>query len=77
MCYAKFVDEIKKVLTKAIKQGGTTLRDFVQVEGNPGYFAQHLNVYGKAGEQCLVCDSVIKQIKQGQRSTFYCASCQR
>ena len=75
--YKKLVEEIKKVLSKAIEQGGTTLRDFVQAEGNPGYFQQQLNVYGRAGENCLVCNSVIKQIKQGQRSTFYCAKCQR
>ena len=75
--YMKFVDEIKKVLARAIEQGGTTLKDFVQVEGNPGYFAQQLNVYGRAGEKCVLCGSEIKQIKQGQRSTFYCSRCQR
>jgi formamidopyrimidine-DNA glycosylase len=68
---------IKQVLARAIEQGGTTLRDFVQAEGKPGYFQQQLNVYGRAGEKCLTCDSVIKQIKQGQRSTFYCSQCQK
>ena len=68
---------IKEVLARAIEQGGTTLRDFVQAEGKPGYFQQELNVYGRAGEKCLVCESVIKQIKQGQRSTFYCSDCQK
>ena len=68
---------IKEVLAQAIEQGGTTLRDFVQAEGKPGYFQQQLNVYARAGESCLTCDSVIKQIKQGQRSTFYCSQCQR
>ena len=75
--YQKLVLMIKEVLSKAIEQGGTTLKDFVQAEGNPGYFQQELNVYGRAGEKCTVCGSVIKQIKQGQRSTFYCATCQR
>ena len=75
--YQKFVAEIKIVLANAIKQGGTTLKDFVQVEGSPGYFAQELNVYGRKGQECLVCGSNIKQITQGQRSTFYCAKCQR
>lgn len=68
---------IKEVLARAIEQGGTTLRDFVQAEGKPGYFQQQLNVYGRAGEKCLACDSIIKQAKQGQRSTFYCSQCQK
>lgn len=75
--YQKLVVEIKAVLAKAIEQGGTTLQDFVQVEGSPGYFKQQLNVYGRAGEACFTCDTPIKQITQGQRSTFYCARCQR
>ncbi len=75
--YEKLVEVIKEVLARAIEQGGTTLKDFVQVEGNPGYFQQELNVYGRAGEACLVCESSIKQIKQGQRSTFYCSKCQK
>jgi formamidopyrimidine-DNA glycosylase len=74
--YEVLTDCIKHVLARAIEQGGTTLRDFVQAEGKPGYFQQQLNVYGRAGEQCLVCESTIKQIKQGQRSTFYCPQCQ-
>ncbi len=75
--YEKLVSMIREVLAQAIQQGGTTLRDFVQAEGKPGYFQQQLNVYGRAGEACLKCDSAIKQIKQGQRSTFYCSHCQR
>ena len=75
--YEKLVETIKNVLAAAIEQGGTTLKDFVQAEGKPGYFQQQLNVYGRAGEPCMVCDAEIKQIKQGQRSTFYCAKCQR
>jgi len=75
--YQKLVTEIKTVLAKAIEQGGTTLQDFVQVEGSPGYFKQELNVYGRAGEDCFNCRSIIKHLTQGQRSTFYCAKCQR
>ena len=75
--YQTLVKAIKEVLAKAIEQGGTTLKDFTQVEGNPGYFQQQLYVYGRAGEACPNCKAGIKQIKQGQRSTFYCATCQR
>jgi len=75
--YETLVLCIKQVLARAIEQGGTTLRDFVQAEGKPGYFKQELNVYGRTGEPCNVCGEAIKQIKQGQRSTFYCGVCQR
>lgn len=75
--YVLLTDCIKSVLAKAIQQGGTTLRDFVQAEGKPGYFQQQLNVYGRSGEDCRQCGETIRQIKQGQRSTFYCARCQR
>lgn len=75
--YKNLVEKIKEVLARAIEQGGTTLKDFVQAEGKPGYFQQQLKVYGRAGEACVSCDALIKQIKQGQRSTFYCGKCQR
>ena len=75
--YEKLVDAIKAVLARSIEQGGTTLRDFVQAEGKPGYFQQQLNVYGRAGEECRVCGSLIKQASQGQRSSFYCSICQK
>ncbi|MDH5785879.1 MAG: bifunctional DNA-formamidopyrimidine glycosylase/DNA-(apurinic or apyrimidinic site) lyase [Chromatiales bacterium] len=67
---------IKQVLAAAIEQGGTTLRDFVGSDGKPGYFAQQLNVYGREGEPCHSCGTAIKQLVQGQRSTFYCPHCQ-
>jgi formamidopyrimidine-DNA glycosylase len=73
----KLVDAIKQILTEAIKQGGTTLRDFTREDGQPGYFAQKLFVYGKAGEPCAECGKPIKQITQQQRSTFYCTACQK
>lgn len=70
-------DVIKKVLQRSITQGGTTLRDFINSDGNPGYFAQSLQVYGREGEPCRACETTIKQKVLGQRSTFYCSSCQR
>lgn len=73
----KLVDAIKQILADAIEQGGTTLRDFTRADGQPGYFAQKLFVYGKAGETCAKCGSPIKQFTQQQRSTFYCTSCQK
>lgn len=71
------VTSIKNVLHNAIQQGGTTLRDFVNSDGAPGYFQQTLNVYGRAGEPCRSCGQLIKSKVIGQRSTFYCAVCQR
>jgi len=71
------VTEIKAVLDEAIQQGGTTLRDFVGGNGKPGYFRQALRVYGRAGEPCLACGSTIKQLRLGQRASYYCPTCQR
>ena len=73
----KLVTAIKKILDAAIKQGGTTLRDFTRENGQPGYFAQQLQVYGRAAEACTECGKAIKQISQQKRSTFYCTSCQK
>lgn len=67
---------IKAILAKAIEQGGTTLKDFVNSEGKPGYFQQTLNVYGRAKQSCTTCNTGIKQTVIGQRSTFYCPRCQ-
>ena len=71
------VDEIKKVLAYAIERGGTTLRDFVNETGNPGYFAQELMVYGRAGKACKQCGNTLKTRQIGQRASAYCAVCQR
>lgn len=68
---------IKRVLKDAIKLGGTTLRDFVSVEGKSGYFQQKLYVYGRGGSSCLSCKTTLIEIKVGQRSTVYCPECQR
>ena len=73
----KLVDAIRTTLHSAIQAGGSTLRDFVNATGNPGYFQQQHWVYGRAGQPCLVCGKPILQIKQGQRSTFYCGQCQK
>jgi formamidopyrimidine-DNA glycosylase len=72
----KLVLAIKAVLKAAIKTGGTTLRDYVNAEGTPGYFAQKLFVYERAGEQCRVCKAAVKQFTQGARSTYWCSTCQ-
>lgn len=69
-------DIIKEVLAEAITQGGTTLKDFTQSDGKPGYFAQKLQVYGRAGKKCYVCDSVLEEIRQSNRSSVFCPSCQ-
>lgn len=68
---------IKSVLTKAIIQGGTTLKDFIQPDGKPGYFAQVLQVYGREGEACHDCGSRIEAKIIGQRNSFFCPRCQR
>jgi formamidopyrimidine-DNA glycosylase len=68
---------IKDVLGEAIKTGGTTLRDYVNADGAPGFFRQKLFVYERAGEACRVCRSAVKQFAQGQRSTYWCSTCQR
>ncbi|CAN0603618.1 unnamed protein product, partial [Ectocarpus sp. 12 AP-2014] len=72
----RLVDAIKVVLTKAIKAGGTTLRDFVNGDNKPGYFKQELNVYDRAGKLCYSCQETIEKIKQAGRSSFFCPKCQ-
>ena len=72
----KLTDIIKQVLSDAIKQGGTTLKDFTQADGKPGYFAQKLMVYGRAGQKCLLCQTVLEEIRQSSRSSVFCPSCQ-
>jgi len=68
---------IKDVLGEAIKIGGTTLRDYVNADGAPGYFRRKLFVYERAGEACRVCKAPVRQFVQGQRSTYWCSTCQR
>jgi formamidopyrimidine-DNA glycosylase len=73
----RLVESIKLVLHEAIEVGGTTLRDFVDGDGRPGYFQLALRVYGRAGEPCRSCGRPIRQIVLGQRATYYCPGCQR
>ncbi|MFL6551621.1 MAG: bifunctional DNA-formamidopyrimidine glycosylase/DNA-(apurinic or apyrimidinic site) lyase [Povalibacter sp.] len=75
--FKALVKSIRSVLRAAIREGGTTLRDYVNPQGTPGYFRQKLFVYERAGEPCRVCSTPIKQLVQGQRSTYFCPKCQR
>ncbi len=75
--YEKLVLCIKQVLQRAIDAGGTTLRDFTDSDGDPGYFSQSLQVYGRKNQPCNICQRRLKEIRQGQRSTVYCPKCQR
>ncbi len=73
----KLVTEIKATLNAALDAGGSSISDFFGADGNPGYFQQEYFVYGRTDEPCKVCDKPIKSIRLGQRSTFFCASCQK
>lgn len=75
--YQQLVPIVKQTLADAIEQGGTTLKDFAQTDGKPGYFAQKLLVYGRKGEPCVTCKESLIEIRQGQRSTVYCKNCQK
>jgi len=75
--YEALAAAIRDVLERAIRQGGTTLRDFTNSAGNPGYFAQELLVYDRAGLPCFQCQAPIRKKVIGQRSSFYCVRCQR
>lgn len=72
----RLVSAVKETLALAIEAGGSTLRDYVDAGGRPGYFQQQSLVYERGGEPCLRCGGRIRQIRQGQRSTYYCVSCQ-
>ena len=74
--YETLTKSIKKILTDAINNGGTTLNDFSNVDGSPGYFAQILSVYDRDGMPCMRCNGKIKRIIQNQRATYYCPKCQ-
>lgn len=75
--WERLVDAVKDILAHAIARGGTTLRDFLDPDGEPGYFAQELFVYGRAGQPCKVCGSTLRAAAWGQRATVYCPKCQR
>lgn len=74
---ARLVEEIRRVLSDAIEVGGTTLRDYVDPAGNPGYFRQRLYVYERDGKPCRRCQTPIRHRVTGQRSTYWCPTCQR
>jgi formamidopyrimidine-DNA glycosylase len=75
--YERLAQAIRVVLAAAIEQGGSTLRDFIGADGQAGYFQQSYFVYDRSGQECRVCGAAVRQIKQGQRSTFYCVNCQK
>jgi len=75
--YEKLADAIRETLAAAIEQGGITLRDFMGVNGQPGYFQQTYFVYDRTDQPCRLCGTSVRQLKQGQRSTFYCPNCQK
>ncbi|OWW20615.1 bifunctional DNA-formamidopyrimidine glycosylase/DNA-(apurinic or apyrimidinic site) lyase [Noviherbaspirillum denitrificans] len=75
--YEKLAAAIRETLAAAIEKGGSTLRDFMAADGQPGYFQQTYFVYDRTGEPCRICGAPVRAIKQGQRSTFYCPNCQK
>jgi formamidopyrimidine-DNA glycosylase len=75
--YARLSDAIKSILAYAIERGGTTLRDFLNPDGAPGYFEQELSVYGREGEPCRACSAPIRSLRLGNRASCYCPRCQR
>jgi formamidopyrimidine-DNA glycosylase len=74
--FLKLADSIRHVLAHAIERGGSTLRDFVREDGTPGYFQLELKVYDRAGQPCTVCQTPIRHLVIGQRSTWFCPVCQ-
>lgn len=74
--YQRLAKAIQEVLADAIDAGGTTLQDFTQSDGSPGYFQQQLRVYGRAGQACYRCGHTIQNIIIGNRSSYYCPRCQ-
>ena len=75
--YERLAAAVREVLGKAIQAGGTTLRDFLGGDGQPGYFRHELAVYDREDEPCVRCESPVAAIVQGQRRTYYCKNCQR
>jgi formamidopyrimidine-DNA glycosylase len=75
--YDRLASAIREILAEAIEVGGTTLRDFSDARGDPGYFQQTLMVYGRDGETCKVCGSTVRRVVSGNRSVFFCGRCQR
>lgn len=74
--YVRLALEIKRILANAIERGGTTLRDFIGGDGQPGYFQQELFAYGRGGEPCKVCGRALREVRLGQRASVFCSICQ-
>lgn len=75
--YAALTDAVKSILGYAIERGGTTLRDFLNADGAPGYFEQELFVYGREGEPCKVCGKAIQDLRMSSRASAWCKKCQK
>ncbi len=75
--YARLLDAVRSTLEDAIAKGGSTLRDYVDSRGEPGYFQLDYRVYGREGLPCRICGTAIKSVRQGGRATSYCPRCQR
>lgn len=75
--FRRLVKSVREVLSEAIEAGGTTIRDFANSDGAPGYFSISLRVYGRGGEPCVACSAPVRLIRQGQRSTYFCTNCQK
>ena len=75
--YAALADAVKSILGYAIERGGTTLRDFLNADGAPGYFEQELYVYGREGEPCKVCGKPVQDLRMGNRASAWCRKCQK
>ena len=73
----EIITAIRKVLKDALASGGSSLRDFLHVSGDSGYFQHQFNVYDRKGEPCLRCSTPIQSIRQAGRSTFFCTKCQK
>jgi formamidopyrimidine-DNA glycosylase len=75
--FQRLVTAVRAVLDEAIAAGGTTIRDFANSDGEPGYFRINLRVYGRTGAPCVVCGAPVRQVRLGQRSTYFCPKCQK
>lgn len=75
--YGRLAHAVKEILAHAIRCGGTTFRDFIRPDGRPGYFEQELFVYGREGEPCLTCGTLLSGSRLGNRATVWCSRCQR
>ena len=73
----RLTDAAKKILLRAIDAGGTTISDFLNVDGSEGKFVRELKIYGRIGQPCPVCGSIVECVRQGGRSSFYCPKCQK